>query len=50
MESEKNGIADLIYKAEIETDVEEKKYGYQGVVVGWIGRLGLTYIYYWYYV
>ena len=33
-----------------DTDVDNK-YGYQGgkVGVGWIGRLGLTYIYYWYY-
>ena len=31
--------------------LREQMYGYQGGKerVGWIGRLGLTYIHYWYY-
>ena len=35
-----------------DTDVEIKIYGYQGAVegLGWIGKSGLTYIHYWYYV
>ena len=52
MESEKIGIDDLIYKAEIETKTEQT-YGYQGGKgggVGWTGRLGLTYIHYCYYI
>ena len=35
-----------------DTDVENKRMGTKGRSggVGWIGRLGLTYIHYWYYV
>ena len=45
MQSRKNGINDLICKAEIETDVEDKGMDTKGEgwVVG-IGRLRLTYI------
>ena len=43
MESKKNWYDNLIYKAEIETDVENK-HGYQRgkEVIGWTERLGLT--------
>ena len=45
----KNGIDDLTYKAETDTDVENTKEVPEDGV-GWIGKLGLTYISYWYYV
>ena len=47
MESRKNGIDDLICKAEIKTH-REQTYGYEGGNgnVGWIGSMGLAYIYY----
>ena len=35
MESEKTGIDDLIYKAEIETQTREQTYGYQRGKGGW---------------
>ena len=38
MESEKTGIDDLIYKAEIETQTREHTYGYQGGCGGGGGR------------
>ena len=44
----KNGIDDIICKAEIETDVEKKCMDNKGKRsgVGGIGRLGLTHIHY----
>ena len=43
----KNGIDDLIRKAEVETDVENKCMDTKGEGgVGGIGRLGLTHTYY----
>ena len=44
---EQNGIDELICKAEIETDIENKSMDTKGEgKVGWIGRLGLTYTHY----
>ena len=51
MQSEKTGSDDFIYKAELHTQMREQVYGTkEGWEVGWIGRLGLPYIRYWYYV
>ena len=50
MESEKKtGIDDLTYKAETETETREQDMDTKGERrgMGWTGRLGLTYIYYW---
>ena len=42
---QKNGMGDLIFKAEIETHREKKCLDTNiERSVGWIGRLGLTYI------
>ena len=52
MGSEKNWYR-LSYLQSRNTDTdEENKHGYQEGRgrVGWIGRLGLTYIHYWYYI
>ena len=49
MESRKTGIDALSCKTEIKK-YREQTYGYQWGEdqVGWIGRLELTYIHYWY--